>query len=171
MKNAGDELVEEVDVDGRVLRIVTRAEMRAALLRHRCTYVAVITSRDEIVVHKRADWKDVYPGWWDVTFGGVCDPGEAWDDAARRELAEEAGLFDVALEPVGPMAFAGEDGAVLGRVYLARTDQEPECPDGEVVATDRVKLNDLNAWFEGRDVCLDSRDVVWPLLRSHLKNL
>lgn len=167
---AEHELVEEVDADGRVLRIVTRAEVRAKRLRHRCTYVLVINRRNEVVVHQRADWKDVYPSWWDLSFGGLCDPGEAWDDAANRELAEEAGLTDVELTAVGPMTYDSEDGAVVGRVYLARTDAELTCPDGEVVALDRILVDDINSWMAGRDVCLDSKTVVWPLVHRHLKN-
>lgn len=166
---AGDELVEEVDLDGHVLRIVTRAQMRAERLRHRCTYISVLTGDDEIVVHKRADWKDVYPGWWDLAFGGVCDPGESWDESARRELAEEAGLSGVELEPVGPMSCEGDDGAVVGRIYLARTDAELTCPDGEVVAVDRIPVDELDAWIKGRNVCVDTRDYVWPLLHGYLK--
>ena len=70
---ADDELVDLVDEDDNVVEVVTRAEMRARgeRARHRACYVAVLTSSDELVVHRRADWKDVYPGYWDVCFGGV----------------------------------------------------------------------------------------------------
>ena len=88
-----DELVDLVDADDLVVEVVTRAEARArgAAARHRACYVAVLTSDGDLVVHRRADWKDVYPGYWDVCFGGVLGAGEAWDDAAHRELLEEAG--------------------------------------------------------------------------------
>lgn len=166
---AESELVEEVDSQGHVLRIVTRAQVRAERLRHRCTYVVVLTSTNKIVVHQRADWKDVYPSWWDVSFGGLCDPGESWDEAAQRELAEEAGLVGLDLEELGPVAYDAVDGAVVGRVYLARSDAELTCPDGEVVALDRVDVGELDTWMEGRQVCLDSRTTVWPLVAAHLK--
>lgn len=178
--SAGDERVEHVDSDGRVLGIVTRSEMRRRNLRHRCTYVVVIDSDERVVVHRRADWKDVYPGWWDVAFGGVCGVvgvcgvaasergeaavGEDWVGAARRELAEEAGIEGVALWPLGSVRYDADDGHLVGEVYLARTDAEPSCPDGEVVEIDRVPLGSLAAWLNDRNVCLDSRTVVVPLL-------
>ncbi len=162
MADPGDELVEVVDVDGVVLDVVTRREMRARGLRHRCTYVAVITSDDELVVHQRADWKDVHPAWWDVAFGGVCAVGESWLVSARRELAEEAGATDVDLEDLGAVSW-GE--VIVGRVYLARYDGELSCPDGEVQQVGRVPLADLGHWLEGRDVCPDSLDLVVPRLR------
>lgn len=168
---AAAELVEHVDADGGVLSVVTRAEMREQTLRHRCTYVVVVDSRDRLVVHRRADWKDVYPGWWDIAFGGVCDVGEHWVGAARRELAEEAGLRGEALWPVGRLHYEGDDGSVIGEAYLVRSDVEPTCPDDEVVEVDRVPLADLAQWLEGRQVCLDSRQVVLPLVLRALSDV
>ena len=97
------ELVDLVDADDRRASRSSRAPRcgaRGAAARHRACYVAVLTSAGELVVHRRADWKDVYPGCWDVCFGGVLGAGEAWDDAARRELQEEAGI-DARLELLG----------------------------------------------------------------------
>lgn len=163
MADPGDELVEVVDVDGTVLDVVTRREMRAGDLRHRCTYVAVITSDDELIVHQRADWKDVYPAWWDIAFGGVCGVGESWLVSAQRELAEEAGITDAELEDLGAVTWGD---IIVGRVYIARSDAELTCPDGEVQRVDRVPLADLDQWLDRRDVCLDSRDLVVPKLRA-----
>jgi 8-oxo-dGTP pyrophosphatase MutT (NUDIX family) len=145
--------------------VVTRAEARArgAAARHRACYVAVLTSAGELVVHRRADWKDVYPGWWDVCFGGVLGAGEAWADAARRELAEEAGI-DADLVELGRTSWSAPDTNLNARVYLARSDGPFTCPDGEVVEVATVPLDQLDDWLSGRDVCHDSVDVVVPLL-------
>ena len=162
---AADELVDLVDEHDRVIEVVTRAEMRArgASVRHRACYVAVLTSDDRLVVHRRADWKDVYAGWWDVCFGGVLDAGEAWDDAARRELREEAGI-DADVTPLGAASWEMPVVKLNGRVYLARSDGPFTCPDGEVVELAFVPLADLDGWLAGRDVCPDSVDLVVPRL-------
>ena len=160
------ELVVEVDDDGNVLRVVTRAEMRAQRLKHRCTYVVVMTPDEQVWVHRRADWKDIAPGWWDLAFGGVCDVGEPWAASAARELEEEAGLVvdEAALEDLGAVAHSDEYGSIVGRAYVVRTDAEPVCNDGEVVELDRVPLAELAAWMVGRDVCIDSAQAVAPRL-------
>lgn len=160
-----DELVDLVDEDDRVVEVVTRAEMRArkAAARHRACYVAVLTSADELVVHRRADWKEVYPGYWDIAFGGVLAAGEAWDDAARRELAEEAGV-DAEPVLVATASWSAPDTNLNARVYLARSDGPFTCPDGEVVEVTTIPLAELDAWLEGRDVCPDSVDLVVPHL-------
>lgn len=163
-----DELVEVVDEAGAVIDVVTRHEVRAGNLRHRCTYVTVVTSDDQIVVHQRAAWKDVYPSYWDVCFGGVSGVGEPWEEAARRELAEEAGIENVELQELGEVSYDADDGRLIGRAYLARYDGTPSCPDGEVVAVERVALADLDRWLADRSVCPDSELLVLPLVRRFL---
>jgi 8-oxo-dGTP pyrophosphatase MutT (NUDIX family) len=125
--------------------------------------VAVLTSSDELVVHRRADWKDVYPGYWDVCFGGVLGAGETWDAAAHRELLEEAGV-DVPLELLGIESWEAPDARLNGRIYLGRSDGPFTCPDGEVVEVATVPLPALPEWLAARDVCPDSVDLVVPRL-------
>lgn len=176
----GEELVEVVDTDGRVLDVVPRRRIRAERLRHRCTYVAVVRGPAftvntvaergllnpdaEIVVHQRADWKDTYPSYWDLAFGGLCGVGEGWAESAERELAEEAGLEDVPLLELGPTAFEDNTNRVVGMSYVARWPDDPVCVDGEVVAVDHVPLGRLQRWVDETMVCPDSAAVVTPRL-------
>lgn len=164
------ELVEHVDVDGQVIEVVTRGEMRARTLRHRCTYVFVVRSSGRLVVHQRADWKSIYPGHWDVCFGGICGAGEAWLPGAERELAEEAGIRDVPLQLLGPLHYDAADGHIVGRAYLALTDEPVRPGDGEVVAVDEVEIDRLDRWLTDRPVCLDSSTAALPLLRAYARD-
>ncbi len=160
------ELVEVLDEAGAVIRVTTRAEIRAGNLRHRCTYIAVVDGEGRLVVHQRAGWKDVYPGYWDLCFGGVCGVGEEWEASAARELAEEAGIVGAVLRPLGAVAYDADDGHIVGRAYLARWSGPVTCPDGEVVAVDRIGLADLGRWLASRPVCPDSAAEVAPLLAA-----
>jgi 8-oxo-dGTP pyrophosphatase MutT (NUDIX family) len=153
------ELVEVVDAHGDVEAVVSRAEMRARRLRHRCVAVTVLRPGDgAVLVHRRAGWKDVWPGRWDVAFGGVCGVGEAWEAAAVRELAEEAGI-DVTpevLEDAGEIAFEDDDVASVLHGYLLRHGGPFTFVDGEVEEVAWVPRGELVAWAAGRAVCPDT---------------
>lgn len=123
-----------------------------------------ISASTTVVVHQRADWKDVYPGYWDLAFGGVCGVAEPWLASARRELAEEAGIDDAVVFPVGAGRHVDDTGSVFGAVFLALSTRFPQPEDGEVVAVDIVEIGRLEAWMEGRPVCPDSKAMVTTVL-------
>ena len=161
----GQQLVDHVSADDEVVEVVTRAEMRRRGLRHRAVYVVVRTSDDGVVVHRRADWKDVYPGAWDLCFGGVLDAGEEWEAAARRELREEAGV-EASVRFLGSGTYEDGRSSVIGRVYEAIHDGPYPCPDGEVVEVRTVLRADVGSFVGHNDVCPDSVALVLPLLAA-----
>lgn len=156
---AAAQLVDHVTADDEVIDVVTRGQMRRRGLRHRAVYVVVRTTDDRVVVHRRAEWKDVHPGAWDLCFGGVVDAGEGWDEAARRELAEEAGI-DAPVALVGDGRYEGGGTAVIGRVYEAVHDGPYPCRDGEVVEVRAVPRDALEDFVAAHDVCPDSIALV-----------
>jgi 8-oxo-dGTP pyrophosphatase MutT (NUDIX family) len=163
-----DELVEEVDQDGNVLRVVTRAEMRAQNLRHRCTYIGVLsTVGARLLIHQRSAEKEVYPSAWDVCAGGVCTAGESWHESAQRELREELGI-DASLEHLGSGSWEepGGGASLVGHVYLARSDGPFSFDDGEVVHARFVTLAELDVLLTRETFCPDSVDLALPLLRD-----
>ena len=162
MGSPADELVEVISRDGVVERVVTRAEMRAQNLRHRNIAVFVQRPDGRLVVHQRADWKDVYASLWDVAFGGV--PGVGEDDvvAARRELAEEAGL-EVAIEDLHVLGTQARDTDAVswvGVFYAITTAATLHPADGEVAAMEEVPLAEIRTWARSHPLCPD----VEPLL-------
>ena len=166
MGSPADEPVEVIDETGEVQRVVTRAEMRAGNLLHRNVLVVVRRSSGAVVVHQRADWKDVNPSMWDLAFGGVPGVGESDVDAAVRELSEEAGLdVDPAdLNPLGPARWSDDSIRWIGSMFEVVDDREIAPVDGEVVAVDEVSPIDLANWSVGVDVCADSAWVLVPRL-------
>lgn len=163
-----DELVEEVDEDGNVLRVVTREQMRAELLRHRCTYIGVVDSRGRLLIHQRSADKEVFPSYWDVCAGGVCTAGESWDDSARRELAEELGIT-VPIEHLGHGTWEGGGASLVGHVYLARSDGPFRFDDGEVVQARFVDVAELDRLLQSEPFCTDSVELALPFFRDALR--
>lgn len=163
---SADELVEHLAEDGSVQGVVTRAEIRAGVLLHRSVFIVVTTPDDRLVVHRRADWKDLWPSRWDVAFGGVVAAGEPWELAAARELAEEAGI-DVApdrLELIGEGRFESPEVREVGCVYRVTHDGPFTCPDGEVAEVGFVPLAALHGWLVDHELTPDSAALVVPHL-------
>lgn len=156
------ELVEEVDRDGSVLRLVTRSAMRAGRLRHRAVFVVVTNAAGDLLVHRRADSKDVWPGWWDIAVGGVTAPGESWETAARRELREETGIEAAVLEPLGTGLYEDDTVRVVGAVFRCESEGPFEFPDGEIEEAHWAKRGELGHWFAGKRFLPDSLALVLP---------
>ena len=157
-----DERVEEVDREGNVTRLVTRAAMRAGRLRHRAVFVVVTNSAGDLLVHRRAVTKDVWPGWWDIAVGGVAAPGESWEAAARRELREETGVEAATLEALGTGLYEDETVRVVGAVFRCESEGPFTCPDGEIDEAHWAKREELAHWWAGKRFLPDSLALVLP---------
>jgi isopentenyldiphosphate isomerase len=165
---AADDLVDVVDDFDRVERVTTRAWMRRDNLRHRGVGIVVLDSEDRLLIHRRADDKDVWPGHWDMAAGGVLASGESYVEAARRELEEELGIVDADLHFVGEQRFEDESVNVITHGFIARHDGDVVFNDGEVAearwvtAEEFVDLLDVLPW------CPDSLSMVPSALMAHV---
>lgn len=129
---AGGERVDWIDDAGNVIEVVPRSRMRAENLLHRSVAVIVTTTDGRLVIQRRADTKDVYPGWWDIGAGGVVAAGEDLGTAARRELAEELGV-DARPEHVGLERFEDDRAREVCTVFRVVHDGPFHPADGEAV--------------------------------------
>jgi len=88
-----EELFEIVDDEGRIIGTAPRSKCHGdPSLAHRSVHILVVNARGEIYLQKRSPTKDVQPGRWDTSAGGHLAPGETYEQAAVRELAEELGV-------------------------------------------------------------------------------
>jgi isopentenyldiphosphate isomerase len=159
----GDELVDALDAMGNVAGVVSRREVRQGNLLHRSVLIAVVNDSDELLVHRRAAWKDLWPDTWDIAVGGVVGAGEAWEAAAARELAEETGVT-AELGYLGEGEYADADVREIARVYHARTDGPFSFDDGEIVEAAWVPIRQVRQWLTDKAVCPDSVALVLPRL-------
>ena len=167
---AADDLVDVVDDFDRVERITTRAWMRRDNLRHRGVGIAVLDSADRLLIHRRADDKDVWPGYWDMAAGGVLASGESYLDGACRELAEELGIVDVALHFVGEQRFEDESVRVITHCYIARHDGDIVFNDGEVAEARWVSAEEFVALVDVLTWVPDSLSMVPDALMAHARH-
>ena len=70
----------------------------------------------------------------------------------------------MALESLGPCAFADADAALVGRVYRIRHDGPVNFADGEVVEAIWVSRSELDVRLRQHSFVPDSTAVALPLL-------
>ena len=167
MPDPGLEPVDVVDEDDRVVKTVPRREIRAGRLLHRCTYVLLRNGAGEILVHRRTDTKDVFPGAYDVFAGGVCAAGESYDECAQREVAEELGVTGVALRFLFRHRYRGGDGQAWGAMYEGRWDGPVHHQASEVAWSDWCSLDRVERMLAEHEFCPDSREVFARWLGEH----
>ena len=138
-----------------------RARIRDENLLHRAVFVVVRSTRGEVLAHRRAETKDVWPGYWDVAVGGVVGAGEDYAGAAQRELGEELGI-DAQLAELGAARYRDAEVAHLSRVYACVHDGPFHFSDAEVVEARFVAPGDLAAFAAVHPVCPDSLVVAGP---------
>ncbi|MBG6246501.1 NUDIX hydrolase [Candidatus Symbiopectobacterium sp. 'North America'] len=118
---AGTEWVDIVDENNDVIAQASRQQMRAQRLRHRATYIVVHDGMGKILVQRRTETKDFYPGWLDATAGGVVQTGEHMLESARREAEEELGIAGVPFADHGLFYFDGDNCRVWGALFSCVT--------------------------------------------------
>ena len=117
MKVSRVEWVDVVDVQDRVIGVAERARVRRENLRHRASYILVLDEAERVLVQRRTLGKDFCPGMLDACAGGVVTQGEQMEPSARRELAEELGIREVALQAFGTFYAEGEGYRVWGGLF------------------------------------------------------
>ncbi|MFB1114977.1 NUDIX hydrolase YfcD [Dickeya dadantii] len=116
-QTAGTEWVDIVDENNEVIAQSSRQQMRAQHLRHRATYIVVHDGMGKILVQRRTETKDFYPGWLDATAGGVVQSGENLLESARREAEEELGIAGVPFAEHGLFYYESDDCRVWGALF------------------------------------------------------
>jgi 8-oxo-dGTP pyrophosphatase MutT (NUDIX family) len=147
-----------VDEGNEVVGSVSRRELRAQKLLHRCTYVFVWNPAGELYVHRRTDTKDVYPGFFDVCAGGVNAAGESYEACASREAEEELG---VRATPAFRFVhrYSGPSGQVWGGVFDVVWDGPIVWQPEEVVWGSFLPLPEVDAMIARERFCLDGLEV------------
>jgi isopentenyldiphosphate isomerase len=154
------EMVDVVDEQDCVVGQASRAEVRQHHLRHRAAYVLVFNGRGQLFVHRRTASKDVYPDHYDVAAGGVVGAGESYDEAARRELAEELGIADAVLRRVVSLRFDDDHNHINGMVYSCTWDGSVQLQVEEIQSGEWLDLDVVAEQTQSAPFCPDGLEAL-----------
>ena len=139
-----EEMVDIADDGDNVIRQATKKEMHEKSLMHRSSNVFVFNSKGELFVHRRARKLSLYPGMHDIKIGGTVKAGESYEDAAKRELEEEAGIKNAELEYLFGIKFRSDRNNNNRKVFRCIYDgkmrlQPEEVESGRFMTVDEAK--------------------------------
>ena len=99
-----EEQFEIFDAAGNALGMAPRSRVHREGLWHRAANIFLFRSDSRLLVQRRHETKDVFPGAWDLSVTEHLIPGESYEQGAARGLREELGVENVPLTPLGGVA-------------------------------------------------------------------
>ncbi|MDR5612769.1 MAG: NUDIX hydrolase YfcD [Arsenophonus sp.] len=139
------EWIDIVDDKNKVIAQATRQQMRAENLCHRAAYIIVHDGMGKILIQRRTEMKDIYPGLLDATAGGVATSGEGMLAAARREAEEELGIADVPFAEHGLFYYETTQCRVWGGLFSCVSHGPFALQEAEVESVFWLTPDEINA--------------------------
>ncbi len=93
--------IQIVDKKNNPVGQATKQEAWRNGLIHRIVRISILDETGRLLVQKRSNKKELFPGRWDNSAAGHVDAGETYEQAALRELEEELGLTGLPLVKMG----------------------------------------------------------------------
>lgn len=134
-QNERFDIVDENDtVIGQALRHNVH---RNKSLIHRSITVLVFIN-DKLLLQKRSQTKDTYPGFWTSSCSGHVLSGDSYEETAKRELTEELGI-----KPKRPLTLLGKDLIHFPQETEIMTTYRYETSDPVSIAEEEITAHKL----------------------------
>ncbi|MDA4124514.1 MAG: NUDIX domain-containing protein [Thaumarchaeota archaeon] len=164
----GDEVVDAVDEDDRVVGKATLADCLNEGLLHRTVGVIVSRTNGRVILQRRSREDLWHPGLWTLSSTGHVKKGESRTKAARRELLEELGLRGKLVHLSKILLPAIRSRGMTERewvsVYGTQTNAEVKINPVEVDSVQEFTSQELRRMLSGHRLTPDARII----LRAYL---
>jgi len=160
------EMLPIVDDQDKVIGKKTRDEVEKKAMLHRSANVIIEDSNGMIFVHQRKKDKFYYPGLWDIKVGGAVQYHESYLEAAKRELAEEAGINGVSLKFLFSEKYRSKEHNTNRQVYLCTWDGPIKIQKEEIEQGRFMSLDEIDALH---DQLSPTAKVILKLYRQNVK--
>ncbi|MBU0472223.1 MAG: NUDIX domain-containing protein [Nanoarchaeota archaeon] len=163
-----EELIEVIDNNSNILRIVSRKNIINNNLKHKAALIIVINSKNQIYVNQRKKTKKVFPLKWAVGAGGAVRTGEEYKEAAHRELKEEL-CFDSKLNFLFNFDYESEIVNYKAKVYLTNYDGVIKLNKNEFEQGTWIDMDKLKEMIRKKLLCPDTEICIKKYFKENLK--
>ncbi len=144
------ELLDVIDENDSVIGFSPMSDIYGKKLTHRIVHIFVMhPETSDIYLQQRALTKTFLPGYYCTSAGGHVRSGETYEEAAKRELAEELGIRGE-LTLVDTFTFTSNNHSRFIALFLTKSEGSFSFPDKEVVGGAFFPLFEAND-FIARD--------------------
>lgn len=120
MASSSTTILDRVDAADRPVGTVLRRDALRPGVGFRVVHVLIVDEEGRVALQEIAPSHDRHPGWWGSSVAGYVLSGEPYEEAARRKLAEEAGLEAYPVEFVGTTRMMDKGATKFIGVFLAK---------------------------------------------------
>lgn len=160
---AGEEMLPVIEPSGLVIGQAARSWCHSgAKPLHPVVHLHLIDRNGRIYLQKRADTKDLLPGYWDTAVGGHVAYGETVLEALYRETAEELGL--TAFNPLFLEAYRWETERDNEFVCVFAAVGHP------VLAPDPAEVSE-GRWWTPEEILAAGKGVLTPNFSSEYRRI
>lgn len=124
------ELLYHVEPDDSVVGPVERNRAHAEGILHRSGMIFLVRSDGKILIQHRSASKETFPDCYDSSCSFHVTFGESYEDAAKRELIEEAGI-SAPLKYLGKFTHYDPPENEMVTVFVCNSDEPPRISEEE----------------------------------------
>ncbi len=163
-----EEWFDIVTPDGKVVGKAPRSAVHGNPdLLHPVVHVHIVNSNGELFLQKRADSKDLYPGYWDTAVGGHVSSGESIDTALNREAEEELGISMAKFQRLFRYVHKNEYESELVHGFLLRDDGPFYTNKAEISEGRFWQINEVEENL-GKDIFTSNFEHEFGILKRHV---
>jgi isopentenyl-diphosphate delta-isomerase type 1 len=137
-----EEVYDVVDESDEVIGTATRRQVHAdPRLIHRAAGAYIFNQKKQLLMQKRSQTKDMFPGFWAFSVGGHVDSGDTYEEAVRREIREELGT-EIKVVPLEKVLQREPEETEFWQVFMGIHDGP--FPSFNTTEADEVKFFDID---------------------------
>ncbi len=126
-------VIDRVDERDKVVGTVFRQDVFKLHANFRVAHVFLFNTMGELLLQRLAQTHRRNPGLWGSSVAGYIYSGESYEDAARRRLNEELGIFSADLDFWGKIRMRDAGSLKYIGLFIVRSDASPS-PDKREIA-------------------------------------